>query len=83
MSRESVVLGAVTIDPTSTSDLYERVGYGALAQVGLIPYHAFKAELERLEATGAVASDTGTDGSTMWRLTSEEAVEAIPMPGEE
>lgn len=82
MSRESVVLGAVTIDPTSTSDLYERVGYAALAQVGLIPYHEFRAELERLASTGAVASETGADGSTMWRLTSEAAVEAGSLPEE-
>jgi DNA primase len=83
MSRESVVLGALTIDPTSTSDLYERVGYAALAEVGLISYHAFRAELERLESTGAVASDTGPDGSTMWSLTSESAVDAEPILDEE
>ena len=79
MSRESVVLGALTIDPTSTSDLYERVGYGALARVGLIPYHAFRAELARLETTGAVASETGADGSTMWRLTSESQAQDGPI----
>ena len=79
MSPESVVLGAVTIDPTSTSDLYERVGYGALARAGLIPYHAFRGELERLESTGSVQSETGMDGSTMWRLTSESQVEDGPI----
>jgi hypothetical protein len=74
MSRESVLMGALTIDPTSTSDLYERVGYGALASVGLIPYHSFRAELEKLKAAGSVASDAGQDGSTMWYLTPESEV---------
>ena len=58
MSRESVLLGALTTELTSTSDLYERVGYGALARIGLIPYHAFRAELQRLESTGVLASET-------------------------
>ena len=75
MSRESVLLGALTAEPTSTSDLYERVGYGALARVGLIPYQAFRAELVRLEATGAVESASGADGSTMWRIPPEAPVE--------
>jgi hypothetical protein len=75
MSRESVLMGVITIDPTSTSDLYERVGYGELANVGLISYHAFRAELEKLEAAGIVASGEGDDGSTMWSLTSESTGE--------
>ena len=75
MSRESVLMGVITIDPTSTSDLYERVGYGELANVGLISYHAFRAELEKLEAAGIVVSGEGDDGSTMWSLTSESAGE--------
>ncbi len=74
MSRESVLMGVLTIDPTSTSDLYERVGYGTLAQVGLIPYHSFRAELEKLEAAGFVGSEAGQDGSTMWYLKSESVV---------
>jgi hypothetical protein len=74
MSRESVLMGALTIGPTSTSDLYERVGYGTLAQVGLIPYHSFRAELAKLEAAGVVGSEAGGDGSTMWYLKSESAV---------
>jgi hypothetical protein len=74
MSRESVLLDALTIDPTSTSDLYERVGYGTLAQVGLIPYHSFRAALAKLETAGVVGSEAGEDGSTMWYLKSESAV---------
>ena len=62
MSRESVLMGALTVEPTSTSDLYERVGYGALARVGLIPYNSFRAELERLEAAGFVGSAAGKTG---------------------
>jgi hypothetical protein len=68
MSRSSVVLSAVTNQPASTSELYERVGYLALAQVGLIPYGAFRAELARLSAQGLVDSETADDGSTRWRL---------------
>jgi hypothetical protein len=83
MSDDSVVLGALTIDPTSTSDLYERVGYGELARAGLIPYHAFRAELERLKSTGAVESETGADGSTMWRLVSESQAEDGPILGQD
>ena len=64
-------MGVLTIDPTSTSDLYERVGYGALAQVGLIPYHAFRDELEKLKAAGMIGSEPGEDGSTMWSLKDE------------
>ena len=71
MSRESVLLGVVTIDPTSTSELYERVGYGTLAEVGLIPYHSFRGELEKLQAAGMIASQAGEDGSTMWYLKDE------------
>jgi hypothetical protein len=75
MSRESVLLGVLTIDPTSTSDLYERVGYDTLADVGMISYHEFRGELEKLEAAGIVTSQAGDDGSTMWSLTSETAGE--------
>jgi len=65
----------LTIDPTSTSDLYERVGYGTLAQVEMISYHEFQGELEKLEGAGIVASEAGADGSTMWSLPSESAGE--------
>jgi hypothetical protein len=75
MSRESVLMGVLTIDPTSTSNLYERVGYGKLANVGLISYPAFRAELEKLEVAGVVVTEEGDDGSTMWSLTSESAGE--------
>ncbi len=61
MSRESVLLGVLTIDPISTSDLYERVGYGTLAEVGMISYHEFRGELEKLEAAGTVSSESGAE----------------------
>jgi hypothetical protein len=67
MSRNSALLAAVTAEPTSTSDLYERVGYPTLARLGLIPYHAFRAELAALAATGAIESATAPDGATVWR----------------
>lgn len=71
MSRESVLMGVLTTDPMSTSDLYESVGYGTLAEVGLIPYHSFRGELDKLKAAGVVDSEPGEDGSTMWYLTSD------------
>lgn len=68
MTRSSLLLAALTDDPVSTSELYDHVGYLALARVGLIPYPAFRAELEALAAAGQAMSETGGDGSTLWRL---------------
>ncbi len=67
MSRASELIAAVGTEPASTSELYERIGYPALARLGLIPYHAFRAELAGLAATGAIESETAADGSTIWR----------------
>ena len=69
MSRASALLAALTSEPASTSELYERVGYATLVRVGLIPYDAFRAELVRLSAAGLAENDTAADGSTLWRLT--------------
>jgi hypothetical protein len=74
MSRSSVVLAAVTDQPRSTSELYDRVGYRALLQVGLIPYEAFRDELVKLEAAGLVDSETASDGATVWRLAPGEPI---------
>jgi hypothetical protein len=71
MSRASALLAALTSESASTSDLYERIGYATLTQIGLIPYDSFKAELVRLAATGQVERHTAEDGSTMWRLAGE------------
>jgi hypothetical protein len=71
MSRRSVLLAALTQEPASTSELYERVGYGGLTRIGLVPYEAFRAELASLAAAGLAESDTGGDGSTIWWLTAE------------
>lgn len=68
MSRASPLLAVITPEPASTSELYERVGYMTLTRMGLVPYHAFKAELVKLSAEGLLDSHTGGDGSTMWRL---------------
>jgi hypothetical protein len=68
MSRESVLLGALTSEWTSTSELYALVGYAALTRVGLVPYETFRAELVRFSAAGLAESDTAHDGSTIWRL---------------
>jgi hypothetical protein len=73
MSQSSELMAVITADPLSTSDLYDRVGYPALARLGLIPYHAFRAELAALAATGAIESATAPDGSTVWRRVPENA----------
>jgi hypothetical protein len=65
----SVLLAALTAQPTSTSDLYDRVGYTALMRANLIPYKAFRRALSELEAEGLAASETGEDGDTLWRRT--------------
>ena len=76
VSRASALMAVISIDPTSTSDLYDRVGYPALARLGLIPYHAFRAELAALAATGAIESATAPDGSTVWRRASKDGPRA-------
>ncbi len=68
MTRASVLLAALTCEPTSTSDLYERVGYLALTHVGLVSYPAFRAELDKLSSAGLAESETSSDGSTLWTL---------------
>jgi hypothetical protein len=67
MSRASVLLAALTDQPATTSDVYDRVGYAALTRVGLVPYEAFRRELVGLEARGLAASHVGEDGATLWR----------------
>jgi hypothetical protein len=62
-------LAALTDEPVSTSDLYERVGYVALMRAGLIPYRAFRQALAELEAEKLAESATGEDGETLWRRT--------------
>lgn len=66
MSRASLLLDALTSEPTTTSDLYDRVGYPALTRVGLIPYRAFREELAKLSAAGLALSEDAPDGSTVW-----------------
>jgi hypothetical protein len=66
VSRESELLAVLTSEPTSTSDLYERVGYVTLARLGLIPYPAFRDALAKLSASGLARQETAQDGSTVW-----------------
>jgi hypothetical protein len=68
LSRASVLLDALSSEPTTTSDLYERVGYPALTRVGLIPYQAFRSELAKLAEAGLARSEDAPDGSTVWWL---------------
>lgn len=78
MSRASVLLSALTTEPVSTSDLYDRVGYAMLTRIGLVPYAAFRAELAKLAAAGVASSDTAVDGSTVWRLAGQNREPAPP-----
>jgi hypothetical protein len=65
--RLSAVLAVLTDEPTSTSDLYDRVGYLALTRAGLVQYRAFREALSALRAEGVASSETAADGSTLWR----------------
>jgi hypothetical protein len=67
MIAAHVLLEALTDDPTSTSDLYERVGYPALVGAGLVPYDTFRSELVKLSAAGLAERGTDEDGATTWR----------------
>ena len=66
MARSAVVLQALGREPISTSELYDRVGYPALARAGLIPYAAFREALVALTADGQAQSETAADGTTRW-----------------
>jgi hypothetical protein len=67
MTRATAVLAVLTDEPTSTDELYERVGYPTLTRVGLVAYEAFRAELARLAAAGLAESRRADDGATLWR----------------
>jgi hypothetical protein len=71
MSSTPALMAVITSEGASTSELYDRVGYPTLARLGLIPSHAFRAELAALAATGSIESDTAPDGSTIWRRRDE------------
>ncbi len=80
MSRASALLAALSREPASTSEIYDRVGYTTLTQVGLVSYHAFRAALAELSAAGLVESRTDGDGATVWRLRETSAGEDRPNP---
>jgi len=67
MTRSTAVLAVLTDEPTSTDELYERMGYPTLTRVGLVAYEAFRAELARLAAAGLAESRRADDGATLWR----------------
>jgi hypothetical protein len=73
MSRESELLAVLTKEPTSTSELYERVGYMTLTRLGLVPYPAFRQALATLAASGLVEQETAADDSTVWWLADHAA----------
>jgi hypothetical protein len=71
MSRESELLAALTSEPATTSEVYERIGYVTLTRLGLIPYPAFRQALAGLSASGLAQHDTAQDGSTVWWIPGE------------
>ena len=75
MSRASLLLSALTAEPTTTSDLYDRIGYATLTRVGLIPYESFRAELAALAALGKAARSTVEQHFT-WRRCGQATVDA-------
>jgi hypothetical protein len=77
MSRESDLLAGLTSQPTSTSDVYERIGYPTLARLGLIPYPAFREALAKLSAAGLAEHETAADGSTVWWI-ADQAPDRAP-----
>ena len=66
------LLGALTEGPATTSDLYGRVGYPRLMELGLIPYERFRAVLAELAVEGLVEPEE-TDDGTCWRVTERGA----------
>jgi hypothetical protein len=73
MSRTAALLAVISTEPTSTSDLYDRIGYAALLRAGLIDYRAFRRTLVELEAEGLADSAAGDDETgTTWRLPAPE-----------
>jgi hypothetical protein len=81
MSRASVLLAALTDEPTSTSELYDRVGYRTLVRLRLVPYEAFRDELADLAAAGLAERSKAADGATLWRLPAPEGEAAGTGPG--
>jgi hypothetical protein len=81
MSRDAALLAALSSEPMSTEALYERLGYATLTRLGLVSYHALRAELIGLSAAGLVESDTAADGSTMWRLPAQADEPGADAPG--
>ena len=67
-SRRQALLAALSDEPTSTSDLYDRLGYPQLVRMGLVSYPAFRSALDALAAEGLAERRTAEDGSTLWRL---------------
>ena len=65
-SASTVLLAALTDEPTSTDALYDGVGYPALVRAGLIQYPRFRAALEQLVVEGLAEREPGPDGATLW-----------------
>ena len=81
MPRASALLAALTDEPVTTSDLYDRVGYMRLTELGLVPYDAFRRALAELCAGGLADSFIAADGSTRWRLARDDAGAPAPSFG--
>jgi hypothetical protein len=82
MPCASPLLAALTDEPATTSDLYDRVGYMRLTQLGLVPYDAFRRALAELCAGGVAESSIAADGSTLWRRALDDAGRPRPVPAQ-
>ena len=76
--RTQALLAALTEEPTSTSDLYDRLGYPQLVRMGLVSYPAFRSALDALAAEGLADREAGGDGATLWRLPPPEEPASPP-----
>jgi hypothetical protein len=74
-------LRVLSDEPTSTSALYDKVGYVALMRAGMIPYRSFRAALAELETEGFATSETGEDGDTLWRRTASGEEQQLRLQG--
>jgi hypothetical protein len=72
MSRAAALQAALTDEPVSTSDLYDRVGYRTLVRIGLVRYQDFRTELVGLAKAGLAHMEERGEDATLWRRPAPE-----------
>src|ERR1700750_3147520 len=76
MSGASALMAVIRADPTSTTELYGRVGYPSLARLGLIPHPAYREQLVALADTGVIESQPGRTGRRCGAVRPKTGLEA-------